>query len=315
MRDRRNTAATREEWGGNIRKPAKALSNCNNCISRTITRARQRKRAPGTAKTVNAALNLECHSNGFDSIVKLDSIVQRVKSVYVSVMKHADTATQNAAPATSLSGNMAFQSRMGQCLKRDAILCAAARIFHRDGFQGASIDLIASEAGVSRQTIYNHYRDKEALLAAVVDDSLERVNHSMYRLLESFPAQMDNLETALIDFASKLGENCIYNASGAFLRKLVLSNEPLQPAVLALYAEKGPAKFIPALAKCLTSLAAKSTLHFDCPEMAARQFLALINADIHSYQFSGRALTDDMIRESARNGIQTFLKAFCTQQG
>jgi AcrR family transcriptional regulator len=51
---------------------------------------------------------------------------------------------------------------------RDLILEAAKRIFLRDGF-GAGLHAISEEAGVSRQTVYNQFRDKEALFVAVVE--------------------------------------------------------------------------------------------------------------------------------------------------
>src|SRR5690606_41925100 len=59
--------------------------------------------------------------------------------------------------------------------KRAAILDAAARMFTRFGFEGASMDQIAAEAGVSKLTVYSHFGDKEALFGEavrVVCDSL-----------------------------------------------------------------------------------------------------------------------------------------------
>ena len=56
----------------------------------------------------------------------------------------------------------------GNYNKRCAIISAATAVFVRDGFIGASIDAIADEAGVSRQTIYNQIGDKEKLFAEVV---------------------------------------------------------------------------------------------------------------------------------------------------
>ncbi len=105
-------------------------------------------------------------------------------------MKPTDIIDMAALPekrAVSEKGLNSAVIKPGQCMKRDFILCSAARVFNRDGFQGASIDLIANEAGVSRQTIYNHYRDKEALLAAVVEDALARMNASLFAVLATFP--------------------------------------------------------------------------------------------------------------------------------
>lgn len=52
--------------------------------------------------------------------------------------------------------------------KRNAILRAALHAFNRRGFGGASVDMIAADLGVTRQTIYRRFRDKEELLFAAL---------------------------------------------------------------------------------------------------------------------------------------------------
>ncbi|HOZ25340.1 MAG TPA: helix-turn-helix domain-containing protein, partial [Thermomonas sp.] len=52
--------------------------------------------------------------------------------------------------------------------KRAAILDAAKRMFVAHGFDGVSMDQIASEAGVSKLTVYSHFGDKESLFAEAV---------------------------------------------------------------------------------------------------------------------------------------------------
>lgn len=55
-----------------------------------------------------------------------------------------------------------------------AIVRAATQLFHRYGYKKTSVELIAKEARVAKPTIYAHFRDKEAVFAAVcqavVDD-------------------------------------------------------------------------------------------------------------------------------------------------
>src|SRR5690349_17231439 len=51
----------------------------------------------------------------------------------------------------------------------DALIDATARILVRDGFDKASTNRIAEEAGVSVGSLYQYYPSKEALVAAVVD--------------------------------------------------------------------------------------------------------------------------------------------------
>jgi len=51
----------------------------------------------------------------------------------------------------------------------DALIEATARILVREGFDKASTNRIAEEAGVSVGSLYQYYPSKEALVAAVVD--------------------------------------------------------------------------------------------------------------------------------------------------
>ncbi len=48
-------------------------------------------------------------------------------------------------------------------------------IFLRAGYDRASVDAIAGEAGVSKQTIYNHFDGKERLFLAAVEVERDRV--------------------------------------------------------------------------------------------------------------------------------------------
>jgi len=198
----------------------------------------------------------------------------------------------------------------GQCMKRDFILCAAARVFYRDGFQGASIDLIASEAGVSRQTIYNHYRDKEALLAAVVDDAFDRMTSSLFAVLATFPQSGENLEEDLIAFSIRMSRNCVHDSSTVFLRKLFQSDEDALPLNGNICGNKGPAQAVPAIAAHLARLALAGELKIEDPDLAACHYLALINADIHYHLLTGQTVDESIIEKSSINGVRTFLMAF-----
>src|ERR1700712_857889 len=87
--------------------------------------------------------------------------------------------------------------KRGQHAKRISILDAAADVFCREGFSGACIDEIAIEASVSRQTVYNHYHEKETLFTAVVEDVMTRMNAILFSTLSSFPDSAGNVEKKL----------------------------------------------------------------------------------------------------------------------
>ena len=62
----------------------------------------------------------------------------------------------------------------------EAILTATARILVRDGFEQASTNRIADEAGVSVGSLYQYFPNKQALVAAL----MERHIRQMYAVLE-----------------------------------------------------------------------------------------------------------------------------------
>ncbi|ESX17091.1 MULTISPECIES: TetR/AcrR family transcriptional regulator [unclassified Mesorhizobium] len=198
----------------------------------------------------------------------------------------------------------------GHEAKRMSIIDAAASVFCREGFAGANIDLIAVEAGVSRQTIYNHHRDKEKLFMAVVRDLTERCNAGIFATFASFPDQPKDLEADLIGFAVRMNQNCICNRDGRFLRKLIQTEGERYPELFAEWRDQGPSRTWPALAARFARLAHAGHLAVDDPDVAARQFLALANAELQTTFMLGSMPSEDEVLQSATHGVRTFLRAF-----
>ena len=64
-----------------------------------------------------------------------------------------------------------------------ARLCAAAReVFLSRGYAHSTMEQIAEAAGTRRSTLYNHFRDKNEILAAVSEDYLRGVLQVIDRL-------------------------------------------------------------------------------------------------------------------------------------
>ena len=62
---------------------------------------------------------------------------------------------------------------------RQRLLDAAARVFELKGYEGATVSLIASEAGVTTGAIYTHYGSKAELLAAALKAHRDRAIASL----------------------------------------------------------------------------------------------------------------------------------------
>ena len=57
---------------------------------------------------------------------------------------------------------------------RARLLDAAARVYARRGFNGATLDEVAAEAGFTKGAVYGHFGSKENLLLALMDEHLAR---------------------------------------------------------------------------------------------------------------------------------------------
>jgi AcrR family transcriptional regulator len=74
------------------------------------------------------------------------------------------------------------------------IVAAARRHFLQHGFRGVTMDDLAAETGMSKKTLYVHFRSKQDLLAAVIENKIGELE-----------AQMDGLRgEAPADFADTL---------------------------------------------------------------------------------------------------------------
>jgi AcrR family transcriptional regulator len=70
--------------------------------------------------------------------------------------------------------------------RRRQVLDAASACFARSGFHGASMAEISKAAGMSAGHIYNYFDSKDAIIAAFVEENVERVT-ALLRDLEQKP--------------------------------------------------------------------------------------------------------------------------------
>lgn len=205
-------------------------------------------------------------------------------------------------------------ARCGLNSKYDSILSTAAAVFCRDGFAGASLDSIAGEAGVSRQTVYNHHGDKEALFLAVVREMSDRCNTGLYSTLLTFPDQPRDLEAELVGFGTRLIRNCQCSPEFSTMLKILQMEGQRYPAMVAAWREHGPGAGWAALAACFAKLAHGQYLEIDDADLAARQFVALINAELSLTNLIGGTPSDAEIHAAVPRAVRTFLRAFAVTE-
>ncbi len=87
--------------------------------------------------------------------------------------------------------------------RQKTILNAAFDVFARYGVKRATMNDIAMEAGVARQTLYNAFTNKEALLRALIQAHIEETCEAFSQHAQSQGSLEDGLELAFDHFARK----------------------------------------------------------------------------------------------------------------
>ena len=132
----------------------------------------------------------------------------------------------------------AARSRSVRSGKHDAITRAAAETFLAEGFERASLDQIACRAGVSKQTIYSHFADKEALFKAICTELTETL---------TIPLRQDPAASDLRSTLTRLGEDTlslILRPAALDLHRLVASAAPRFPELGRVAYEAGAKRMI-----------------------------------------------------------------------
>jgi AcrR family transcriptional regulator len=90
---------------------------------------------------------------------------------------------------------------------KERILQAAYELFYRKGFARVGVDLIAEKAGVTKRTLYNHFKSKDHLLTDVVhfhhELALTHIQRWGNRLADEIHPMLDSLFSQLADWAAK----------------------------------------------------------------------------------------------------------------
>jgi AcrR family transcriptional regulator len=74
---------------------------------------------------------------------------------------------------------------------RGTLLDAAAKLIARRGYRGAAVDDILLSTGLSKGTFYWHFKSKEDLLLAVLEERIDRPLYELIERLKTASAQED----------------------------------------------------------------------------------------------------------------------------
>ncbi len=210
----------------------------------------------------------------------------------------AAIADEAVAPADEASPESA---------KRKQILDGAQRIFFGSGFDAASMGEIAREAGVSKGTLYVYFDSKEALFAALIEES-KRATAERTVVLD--PGDPD-VGSVLTEFSVGLMQKLAAPQHVAMVR-MVIGIADKFPTLARAFYEAGPDHGRRLLTVYLESQRARGRLAMDDPETAAWQFLGMCCHPVTVHVLlSGQKPPDaPRIRRYAESAVATFLAGY-----
>ena len=114
---------------------------------------------------------------------------------------------------------------------RDRIVSAASKLFYSEGIRGVSVDAVAAKAGVTKRTLYYHFRSKDDLIAAYLA-ARDQPNLALFK--QWFDEANGNVATKIENIFRNLARSARHQKwkGCGFLRTSAeLANLPGHPAI------------------------------------------------------------------------------------
>lgn len=160
---------------------------------------------------------------------------------------------------------------------RARILATAAKLFGGVGIKSVGVDEVAKRAGVTKRTLYYHFRSKDDLIAAYL---LERDQPTLKYIIGWMDAAEGSSLTdqvrAVFENVARLGRNPKWRGCGFLRTAAELAAMPGHPAVKAASAHKK--KVEAEFERCIAAAGLSD------PEARARQIMLLFDGAFSSMQ-------------------------------
>ncbi|WP_327352907.1 TetR/AcrR family transcriptional regulator [Streptomyces sp. NBC_01304] len=194
--------------------------------------------------------------------------------------------------------------------KRESIVEAATDEFLTQGYAAASVDTIASRAGVSKPTVYKHFGNKERLFLAVIAGCLPKT-YADLKPLNSHIAEAPDLRAALIELSSEWAR-ILLSDDIMRLRRLCIGEVSRFPQLGDLWyrvsydMNNGP------LIKAFTELDARGELDAPDPVLAVQQLVAVslgVPQLVKTFRPDAEFEAEELTRVIT-SGVDTFLARY-----
>lgn len=186
------------------------------------------------------------------------------------------------------------------------ILAAATNVFMRSGFAGTSMEQVAAEAGVVKQTVYNHFPSKEWLFRAMIDSA----NEELRATLPAAPPPDSDIRQCLLAFGKHF-LRLVVRPTSLGLHRMLITEAPRFPELAKLVFSTGASRTTGRLADYFREQVKARHIVVDDPQLAAEQFLGSLrgNIQLRILLMAGPPPSSAQIDRAAETAVDTFLRA------
>ncbi len=159
--------------------------------------------------------------------------------------------------------------------KYDQVVAGARKVFMSQGFEGASVDLIAKEAGVSKATLYSYFPDKRVLFVEVAKEECAR---QADRAL-----QVENTDLPVRDVLINMAKSMMEFLTSDFAQRIFricVAESDRFPELGQEFYKSGPQLMEDRLSEYFSHACDRGELKIDDVRLAAQQFEAMMKADV-----------------------------------
>jgi TetR/AcrR family transcriptional regulator, mexJK operon transcriptional repressor len=195
--------------------------------------------------------------------------------------------------------------------KHREIMQAATAVFVARGYDGTSMDEIASRAGVSKQTIYKHFSDKDNLFTEIILATTRQVDDVVRLVTETIGGSRDlgrDLRVLGRNFLQVLMDEELLQ-----IRRLVIANADRMPSLGRKWYEQGFERVLATLSSSFRALADQKLLQVEDPQLAANHFVGmLLWIPVNEAMFTGnnRPRSKVELNHLADGAVRAFLAAY-----
>lgn len=190
--------------------------------------------------------------------------------------------------------------------KGQQILTTATKLFTKQGYSATSMDVIAKEAGVSKQTVYSHYGSKDELFAESIKSKCDSYQMIDYMLAETASP------TEILLVLAKRFLAMITSKEALAVHKICAFESNAYPQLSELFYQEGPERLTDEVTKLMKKLHDDKKLHIVDPKYAAIQFLNLAKGEVWMrIEFNTKKQIEPAeIEDYLESSVDMFVKAY-----